>query len=95
MDRRYTQVEFGTQQVEVLEGGYYDRFRMNPDLDQVARDPAAGDITFFRSIPKQLVQSRVGPVWAPNFYYRSACIQLLYLAPSGACGRACRRPWHP
>ncbi|MDU9405174.1 acetoacetate decarboxylase [Pseudomonas sp. zfem004] len=83
MDRRYTQVEFGTQQVEVLEGGYYDRFRMNPDLDQVARDPAAGDIAYFRRIPKQLVQSRVGLVWAPNFYYRSASIQLLYLAPLG------------
>lgn len=25
--------------------------------------------------------SRVGPVWAPNFYYRSANVQLLMLAP--------------
>ncbi len=27
-------------------------FRMNPDLDEVAKDPAAGNIDFFRSIPK-------------------------------------------
>ena len=52
-----------------------------PDLDEVARDPAAGDIAFFRRIPKQLVASRVGPTWAPNFYYRSSSIQLLFLAP--------------
>lgn len=81
MDRRLTQVEFGTQQVEVIEGGYYDRFRMNPDLDEVARDPAAGNIDFFRRIPKQLIDSRVGPTWAPNFYYRTSSVQLLLLAP--------------
>lgn len=31
------QVEFGGQQVNVLKGGYYDRYRMNPNLDEVAR----------------------------------------------------------
>ncbi|MCM3373388.1 hypothetical protein M3640_22260, partial [Bacillus velezensis] len=67
--------------VDVPEGGYYDRFRMNPDLDAVARDPAAGNIDFFRRIPKRQVASRVGPTWAPNFYYRSSSIQLLFLAP--------------
>ncbi|WP_431825171.1 acetoacetate decarboxylase [Burkholderia sp. F1] len=81
MDKRFTQVEFGTHKVEVPAGGYYDRFRMNPNLDEVARDPAAGNIDFFRRIPKQLVSSRVGPTWAPNFYYRSSNIQLLFLAP--------------
>jgi hypothetical protein len=81
MDRRFTQVEFGPHTVDVPEGGYYDRFRMNPDLDEVARDPAAGNIDFFRWIPKRQVASRVGPTWAPNFYYRSSSIQLLFLAP--------------
>ncbi|HIH2748897.1 acetoacetate decarboxylase [Burkholderia aenigmatica] len=81
MDRRFTQVEFGPHKVDVPEGGYYDRFRMNPDLDEVARDPAAGNIDFFRRIPKRQVASRVGPTWAPNFYYRSSSIQLLFLAP--------------
>jgi len=79
--QQFTEVEFGQQKVKVPKGGYYDRFRMNPDLDEVALDPAVGNIDFFRHIPKKIVESRVGPVWAPNFYYRSANVQLLMLAP--------------
>lgn len=81
MDNRFTQVEFGTHKVDVPAGGYYDRYRMNPDLDEVARDPAAGNIDWFRRIPKQQLASRAGNIWAPNFYYRSSSIQLLFLAP--------------
>ncbi|WP_325436889.1 acetoacetate decarboxylase [Pseudomonas nitroreducens] len=81
MKARFKEIEFGTHSVEVIEGGYYDRYRMNPDLDRVAKDPAAGNIDYFRRIPKQLVASRVGPTWAPNFYYRTSSIQLLFLAP--------------
>ncbi|KTC43314.1 acetoacetate decarboxylase [Pseudomonas sp. ABAC61] len=81
MQRYFKQVEFGPHPVEVMEGGYYDRFRMNPDLDEVARDPIAGNIDFFRRIPKQIMDSRVGPTWAPNFYYRTNNVQLLFLAP--------------
>jgi hypothetical protein len=54
---------------------------MNPDLDEVARDPAAGNIDLFRRIPRRQVASRVGPTWAPNFYYRSSSIQRLFVAP--------------
>lgn len=80
-NKQFTEVEFGQQKVSVPKGGYYDRFRMNPNLDEVAQDPAAGNIDFFRKIPKKLVESRVGPVWAPNFYYRSSSVQILMLAP--------------
>lgn len=79
--QQFTEVEFGQQKVKVPKGGYYDRFRMHPDLDEIAQDPAAGNIDFFRHIPKKIVESRVGPVWAPNFYYRSSNVQLLMLAP--------------
>lgn len=79
--KQFTEVEFGQQKVKVPKGGYYDRFRMNPKLDEVAQDPAAGNIDFFRKIPKQMVESRVGPVWAPNFYYRTSNVQVLMLAP--------------
>lgn len=81
MAGRFTEVEFAGHKVEVPAGGYYDRYRSNPNLDEVARDPAAGNIDWFRTIPKQKVNSRVGPTWAPNFYYRSSSVQLLYLAP--------------
>ena len=75
------EVEFAGRKVAAPAGGYYDRFRSNPDLDEVARDPAAGNIDFFRRIPKQKVETRIGPAWSPNFYYRSSTIQLVYLAP--------------
>lgn len=81
MSERTVEVEFGPERVQVPEGGYYDRFHMKPDLDEVARDPAAGNVDFFRRIPKQKVESRVGRVWAPNFFYRSCSVQLLHLAP--------------
>lgn len=79
--KQFTEVEFGQQKVKVPKGGYYDRFRMNPNLYEVAQDPAAGNIDFFRRIPKHMVESRVGPVWAPNFYYRSSNVQVLMVAP--------------
>ena len=81
MVAQFTDVEFAGQQVKVPKGGYYDRFRMNSDLDEVARDPAAGNIDFFRRIPKVMTATRVGPTWAPNFYYRTGSVQLLMLAP--------------
>ena len=81
ISERFTQIDFGTQKVDVPKNGYYDRFRMNPDLDEVAKDPVAGNIDFFRRIPKRQVDSRVGPIWAPNFYYRSSSAQVLFLAP--------------
>ncbi|MFT4067329.1 acetoacetate decarboxylase [Paraburkholderia sp.] len=95
MDRRFTQVEFGSHKVEVIEGGYYDRFRMNPDLDEVALDRAAGNIDFFRGIPKQLVRSRVGQTWAPNFYYRTSSVQVLMLAPLQRLRGALPTPLEP
>lgn len=55
---------------------------MNPNLDEVSRDPAVGpDLDFFRKIPKQLVDSRVGRIYAPNFYYRTSSVQMVFLAP--------------
>jgi hypothetical protein len=95
MDRQFTQVQFGTQAVDVLTGGYYDRFRMNPDLDEVARDPAAGNIDYFRRIPKRLAESTVGQIWAPNFYYRTSSVQLLLLAPMARLKAALPVPLEP
>lgn len=81
MEEEFTEVEFAGQKVKVPKGGYYDRFRMNPDLDEVAKDPAVGNIDFFRRIPKVMTQTRIGPTWAPNFYYRTSNVQALMLAP--------------
>lgn len=90
-----SEVEFGSQKVKVVKGGYYDRFRSNPDLAEVAKDPLAGDLDFFRRFPKQQVPSRVGPTWAPNFYYRASTVQLLYLAPLARIRRMLPEPLRP
>ncbi len=82
MEKQFTEVQFGDQKIQVPKGGYYDRFHLNPNLDEVARDPAAGNVDFFRRIPKSKVASRVGPTWAPKFYYRARQVQLLFLAPT-------------
>ena len=93
--QQFAEIEFGPMKVEVPKGGYYDRFRMNPDLDEVAKDPAAGNIDFFRRIPKQLVNSRVGKIWSPNFYYRSGNVQLMFLAPLGKLRSMLPEPLEP
>ncbi|MGX9981746.1 hypothetical protein [Methylobacterium fujisawaense] len=89
------EVEFAGQKVLVPKGGYYDRFRSNPDLDEVARDPAAGNIDWFRRIPKQKVPSRIGSIWSPNFYYRSSSVQLLMSAPAGRLSAMLPMPLQP
>ncbi|MBB3140915.1 acetoacetate decarboxylase family protein [Halomonas organivorans] len=81
MKEGVAEIEFGSQRVAILRGGYYDRFRMNPDLDEVEKDSAVSDVDWFRRIPKQQVASRVGPIWAPNFYYHARSLQLLLATP--------------
>lgn len=95
MDNTDTEVAYGNQIVRVPKGGYYDRYRMNPDLDEVARDPQVDSVAFFRRFPKQQLASRVGPVWAPNFYYRASIVQLLFMAPLSRLRAALPQPLTP
>ena len=92
---QYTEVEFGPRKALALKGGFYDRFRSNPDLTEVAKDPLAGHLDFFLRFPKQQVPSRVGPTWAPNFYYRASTVHLLYLAPLARIRRMLPEPLQP
>nr|WP_174506197.1 acetoacetate decarboxylase family protein [Acinetobacter sp. Marseille-Q1620] len=77
----FVTVEFGMHQVLVPKGGFYDRFHTKPDLEEVTKDPRIGNVDFFRKIPKKLVDTYVGKVWSPNYYYQSSQVQLLMLAP--------------
>lgn len=95
MATQYTQVDFGPHKVDVLAGGYYDRYRMNPNLDEVALDPAVGNIDWFRRIPKFQANSRIGTTWAPNFYYRMSSVQLLMLAPIDRLRASLPQPLEP
>ena len=45
----------------------YDRYRMETDLDEVAKDPRVRSVDFFRTLPKTEVQSAIGPRVTVNF----------------------------
>ncbi|WP_037362380.1 acetoacetate decarboxylase family protein [Amycolatopsis orientalis] len=81
---RTVEVDLGGRLVPVPEGGLYDRFRMDTDLDEVARDPRVSSVDFFRRMPKTRVDSRIGPTLTPNFYYRISTARLTMLAPAKA-----------
>ncbi|MEB8338107.1 acetoacetate decarboxylase family protein [Streptomyces endophyticus] len=81
---RTVEVDLGGRLVTVPEGGLYDRFRMDTDLDEVERDPRVSSVDFFRRMPKNRVDSRIGPTLTPNFYYRISTTRLTMLAPTKA-----------
>lgn len=78
------EVDLGGHLVTVPRGGLYDRYRMDTDLDEVARDPRVSGVEFFRSLPKTAVASRIGSTLTPNYYYRMSVARLGMLAPSRA-----------
>ncbi|MFF9504649.1 acetoacetate decarboxylase family protein [Streptomyces sp. NPDC014656] len=77
-------VTLGSREVAVPKGGLYDRYRMNPDLDEIARDPRVSGVDFFRRLPKTKVDSPIGPTLTPNFYYTISTARLTMVAPSKA-----------
>ncbi|MGW5731465.1 MULTISPECIES: acetoacetate decarboxylase family protein [Streptomyces] len=84
-DRRETvDIDLGGRTVTVPRGGLYERYRMDTDLDEVARDPRVSGVEFFRRLPKTRVDSAIGPTLTPNFYYRISTARLTMPAPSRA-----------
>ncbi|TDD39114.1 acetoacetate decarboxylase family protein [Saccharopolyspora elongata] len=78
------EVDLGGRTIAVPKGGLYDRYRMNTDLDEVARDPRVSSVDFFRRLPKTRVDSPIGATLTPNFYYRISTARLTMLARSRA-----------
>ncbi|MEU6458975.1 acetoacetate decarboxylase family protein [Streptomyces sp. NPDC047065] len=78
------EVDLGGRTVTVPRGGLYDRYRMDTDLDEVARDPRVSGVDFFRQLPKTRVDSAIGPTLTPNFYYRVSTARLTMPASSRA-----------
>ncbi|MER6169221.1 acetoacetate decarboxylase family protein [Streptomyces violaceorubidus] len=81
---RTVEVDLAGRLVAVPEGGLYDRFRMDTDLDEIERDSRVSSVDFFRRMPKSRVNSRIGPTLTPNFYYRISTTRLTMLAPARA-----------
>ncbi len=92
---KFTQVPLGPHTVDVIAGGYYDRYRMNPDLDEVAREAGIGNVDWFRRFPKRMADSGLGSMWTPNYYYRSSSLQLVFLAPLSRLRPALPVPLEP
>ncbi|SIR69901.1 acetoacetate decarboxylase family protein [Williamsia sterculiae] len=88
-------VALGDRTVSVPKGGLYDRYRMQTDLDEVARDPRVAGVDFFRSQPKVEVQSNIGPTFTPNFYYAISDARLTFLAPTAALRKRLPRELDP
>ncbi|MFE6924517.1 acetoacetate decarboxylase family protein [Nocardia sp. NPDC057663] len=78
------EVDLGGHLVTVPKGGLYDRYRMNTDVDEIARDPRVSGVDFFRTLPKTKVDSPIGETYTPNFYYRMSSARLTMLARSRA-----------
>ena len=78
------EVDLGGHLVTVPKGGLYDTYRMDTDLDDVARDPRVPGVDFFRQLSKTKVDSPIGPTLTPNFYYRISTARLTMLARSKA-----------
>lgn len=89
------EVTLGGHRIQVPEGGLYDRFRMDTDLDEIERDPRVSSVDFFRAMPKTRVDSRIGPTLTPNFYYRISSARLTMLAPARAIRRRLPRELSP
>ncbi|NHN57303.1 acetoacetate decarboxylase family protein [Calidifontibacter sp. DB0510] len=90
-----TTVDLGGHQVDVPSGGFFDRYRMRPDLDAIAADPRVPGVDFFRTQPKTHVDTPIGPTWTPNFYYAISTARLTMLAPTSAIRRRLPEPLDP
>lgn len=89
-DRDTVEVTLGERTVRVPAGGLFDRYRMQADLDEVAKDPRVAGVDFFRSQPEVEVQPRIGPTSTPNFHYAMSNGRLTMIAapvPSGGVSR--------
>ncbi|MEU6449733.1 acetoacetate decarboxylase family protein [Streptomyces sp. NPDC046979] len=89
------EVTLGERTVRVPAGGLFDRYRMQADLDEVAKDPRVAGVEFFRNQPKTEVQSRIGPTFTPNFYYAMSNARLTMIAPTRAILRRLPSELHP
>jgi hypothetical protein len=89
------EVTLGERTVRVPAGGLFDRYRMQADLDQVARDPRVAGVEFFRNQPKVQVQSNIGSTFTPNFSYAMSNARLTMIARTRAIRRRLPRELEP
>lgn len=74
-----TQIMLAGQEVPVVKGGLYDRFRSNPPLSVVAAEAPGLDLSWFKQMKKEKVD--IGFVsYSPNFYYQNSRVTAVFTA---------------
>ena len=74
-----TTIELAGQQVPIIRGGLYDRFRSNPPLSVIADEAQDVDLSWFKQLPKQKVD--IGfESYSPNFYYSNSSVTAVFTA---------------
>lgn len=72
-------VDIAGQQVPVVAGGMYDRFRSNTPLSVVAEESPNTDLSWFKTLTKTKMD--IGfESYSPNFYYENTKITMVYTA---------------
>lgn len=74
-----TMVDIAGQQVPVVAGGMYDRFRSNTPLSVVAKESPNTDLSWFKTLNKTKLD--IGfESYSPNFYYENKKVTVVYTA---------------
>lgn len=72
-------IELAGQEVPVVKGGLYDRFRSNPPLSVIAQEAPDVDLSWFKQLKKEKVD--IGfESWSPNFYYKNSRVTAIFTA---------------
>jgi hypothetical protein len=72
-------IKIGNNDVPVLKGGLYDRFRSRPPLSVIAAESPATDLSWFNGITKE--KMNIGfESWSPNFYYENSRVTAIFTA---------------
>ncbi|MBW2256940.1 MAG: acetoacetate decarboxylase family protein, partial [Deltaproteobacteria bacterium] len=75
---------FGDVEIPIEVGGLFDRYRMEPDLDEIAKLPGVEEVAFFRDQEKSLVSFQDWDLLMPAFYYDLGFCQAVFLADLAA-----------
>lgn len=74
-----TTISMAGQQVPVVKGGLYGRFRSNPPLSVVAAEAPDVDLSWFKQLKKEKVD--IGfESYSPNFYYKNSLVTAIFTA---------------
>lgn len=74
-----TMIRMAGQEVPVVKGGLYDRFRSNPPLSVIAAEAPDVDLSWFKQLKKERVD--IGfESYSPNFYYKTSRVTAVFTA---------------